>query len=276
MAINLASRYSTKVDERFKLKSLTEAGVNHEYEWTGVKSINVYSIPTVALGDYTRTGTARYGVAAELQDTIQNMAVTKDRAFTFTIDRGNHIEQEMIKNAGKALSRQTNEVIVPEVDAYRLTTMAAAAIANGGTATTAVTVSNAYSMFLNAGGYMSDNKVPITGRIAFVTPAFYSFLKQDNSFIKSSEIGQKMLVTGQVGEVDGVRIIMVPSSYIPANTSFIMAHPSATVAANKLEDYKTHDNPPGINGWLCEGRIIYDAFVLANKVKALYSHKFAI
>lgn len=276
IAINLASKYSKKVDERFKMKSLTESGVNHEYDWTGVKSINVYSIPTVAMGDYTRTGTARYGVAGELQDTIQNMAVSKDRAFTFTIDRGNHIEQEMVKNSGKALARQIDEIIVPEIDKYRLTTMATAAVANGGTATTAVTVSNAYSMFLNGGGFMSDNMVPITGRIAFVTPAFYSFLKQDNSFIKSSEIGQKMLVTGQVGEVDGVRIIMVPSSYFPASTSYIMAHPSATVAANKLEDYKTHDNPPGVNGWLVEGRTIYDAFVLTNKVKALYTHKFAI
>lgn len=34
--------------------------------------------------------------------------------------------------------------------------------------------------------------------------------------------------------------------------------------------YKTHDNPPGINGALVEGRICYDAFVLENKAKAIY------
>jgi hypothetical protein len=113
MAVNLASKYSTKVDERFKLKSLTEAGVNRDYDWAGVKSINVYSIPTVAMNDYQRTGLARYGTADELQDTIQTMTLTKDRSFTFTIDRGNHIEQQMVKNAGKALARQIDEVIVP-------------------------------------------------------------------------------------------------------------------------------------------------------------------
>lgn len=273
MAVNLASKYSSKVDERFKLKSLTESGVNREYEWAGVNSINVYSIPTVAMNDYNRTGLARYGTASELQDTVQAMTVTKDRSFTFTIDRGNHIEQQMVKNSGKALARQIDEVIVPEVDTYRLTTMATAAVAAGGTATAAVTESNAYKVFLAGGEYMSDNKVPITSRIAFATPAFYSFLKLDPSFIKATEIAQRMLVNGQVGEVDGVKIIMVPSSYFPANTSFIMAHPVATVAANKLEDYKTHDNPPGINGWLVEGRTIYDAFVLTNKNKALYTHK---
>lgn len=275
MAINLASKYSTKVDERFKLKSLTEAGINREYDWAGVNAINVYSIPTVAMNDYSRTGLARYGTAAELQDTIQTMTITKDRSFTFTIDRGNKIEQQGVKEAGKALARQVDEVIVPEIDVYRLTTMATAATAAGGTDTAAVTKNNAYEVLLAGGEYMSDNKVPLTSRVAFITPAFHSFIKLDPSFNRASDMNQKMLVNGQVGEVDGVKLIVVPSSYLPASTAFVMAHPAATVAASKLEDYKTHDNPPGINGWLVEGRVIYDAFVLANKNKALYVHKTA-
>lgn len=275
MAINLAAKYATKVDERFKLGSLTEAGVNRDYDWSGVKTVTVYSIPTVAMSDYSRTGLARYGTAGELQDVKQDLTLTKDRSFTFTIDRGNYEEQQMVKEAGKALARQIDEVIVPEIDTYRLSVMAAGAVANGGSATAAVTTTNAYAKFLAGGEYLSENKVPEGGRIAFVTPAFYSLLKQDNSFIKASEMGQKMLVNGQVGEVDGVKIVKVPSTYLPANTSFVLTHPAAVVAANKLEDYKTHDNPPGINGWLVEGRTIYDAFLLTSKVKAVYTHKIA-
>lgn len=264
------------MDERFKLKSLTEIGINREYDWTGVKTVSVWSIPTVAMGDYVRTGLARYGTAAELQDTKQDMTLAKDRSFTFTIDKGNYNEQMMVKNAGKALARQIDEVIVPEVDTYRLASMSAAAILATGTATLAITASNAYSSFLDAGEYMSDYKVPLTGRIAFVTPAFYSFIKLDNSFIRYGDSSQGMLKSGVVGEVDGIKIVVVPSSYFPVNHAFIVVHPSATVAASKLEDYKTHDNPPGINGWLVEGRIIYDSFVLANKTRALYAHKTAI
>lgn len=275
MAVNLASKYSTKVDERFKLKSLTEIGINRDYDWTGVKTVSVYSIPTVAMNDYSRTGLARYGTASELQDTKQDMTLSKDRSFTFTIDRGNYNEQLMVKNAGKALARQIDEVIVPEVDTYRLATMSAAAIAASGTDTAAITASNAYQKFLAAGEYMSDNKVPLTSRVAFVTPAYYSFIKLDNSFIRYGDSAQAMLKSGVVGEVDGVKIVVVPSSYFPASHAFIMAHPSATVAASKLEDYKTHDNPPGINGWLVEGRIIYDSFVMSNKNKALFAHKIA-
>ena len=101
----------------------------------------------------------------------------------------------------------------------------------------------------------------MTKRIAFVSYTFYSLIKQDSAFMLASEISKKNLVNGQVGKVDGFKIVPVPSSYLPSNTAFIMAHPSATVAANKLEDYKIHDNPPGISGNLVEGRVRYDAFV---------------
>jgi N4-gp56 family major capsid protein len=275
MATNLASKYSQKVDERFKLKSLTEVGVNRDYEWSGVKTVSVFSIPTVAMSNYTRSGAARYGSATELDNAKQDLTLNRDRAFTFTIDRGFYDETLMTLEAGKALARQIDEVVVPEVDSWRLAKMSAAAITNGQVDTLAIDATNAYEAFLAGTEVLSEKKVPEGGRIAFVTPAFYSFLKLDPSFIKSTEIAQKFLVSGQVGELDGVKIIKVPTTYFPANHAFIIAHPAATVAANKLEDYKTHDNPPGINGWLVEGRTIYDAFVLDSKVDAIYVHKTA-
>ena len=49
----------------------------------------------------------------------------------------------------------------------------------------------------------------------------------------------------------------------------------ATTSPVKLSEYKIHDNPPGINGWLVEGRVYYDAFVLENKKSAIYVFKTA-
>jgi N4-gp56 family major capsid protein len=276
MAVNLASKYSNKVDERFKLKSLTEVAVNRNYDWSGVKTISVYSVPTVAMNTYSRTGSGRYGVAAELDNTKVDFTLSRDRSFTFAIDRGNNMDTMGVMEAGKALARQQDEVITPEIDIYRLASLAAGAAANGGTsAITAVTASNAYTVFLKGTEYQDENKVPVGGRVAFVTPQFYNFIKLDPTFIKSTEIAQKILASGQVGEIDGVKIIKAPSTYFPAATPFILTHPAAMVAADKLEDYKTHDNPPGINGWLVEGRTIYDAFILDAKKKAIYAHKTA-
>ena len=69
MAVNYAEKYSTKVDERFTLGAVTTPAVNNEYEFVGVKTVKVYSIGTVEMGDYTRSGANRYGAPKELDDT---------------------------------------------------------------------------------------------------------------------------------------------------------------------------------------------------------------
>ena len=114
MAVNYASKYEKKIDERFKLKSLTEAGVNKDYTWVGVNSINVYSIPTVPLNDYTLTGTNRYGAPTELDTTIQTLTVTKDRSFSITIDKKTMQDTPLEELAGKALAMETDELIIPK------------------------------------------------------------------------------------------------------------------------------------------------------------------
>lgn len=272
MAVNLATKYSNNVDERFRLKSLTEAATHQNYDWEGTQTVKVYSIATSTMNNYTRSGSSRYGTPAELDDTVATYTLSQDRSFTFTIDQGNAKDSLNVREAGKALARQNDEVVVPEIDIYRLTKWNAAAVANGGqSAATDITASNAYSSFLSANAYLDDNKVPQDGRIAFVTPGFYNKIKQDSTFIKSSEIAQNMLIKGQVGEVDGVAVVKVPTSYMPAKTPFMIVHKSAMCAPKKLQDYKIHDNPPGINGNLVEGRIYYDAFILDSRKKAVYS-----
>ena len=273
MTVNLATKYSTKIDEKFKLGAMTTPAVNNDYDFSGVKTVKVYSVPTVAMGDYTRSGASRYGTAAELDDTVQELTMSRDRAFTFTIDKGNMVDQLMIKEAGKALARQIDEVVIPEIDIYRLSKIAAGAGTSASPA--AITEANAYTAFLDGQMALTEAKAPIAGRVAYVTPAYYKFLKLDNAFIKASDIAQNMLVRGQVGMVDGVPIIVVPTTYLPDKTDFIITNPIACCAPVKLAEYKVHDNPPGINGVLIEGRVYYDAFVLTNKAKAIYKHTHA-
>lgn len=269
MAINYASKYASNVDERFRLGAVTTPAINNNFDWVGVKTVQVYSVPTVALGDYTRTGANRYGTPSELDNTLQELTLSQDKAFTFTIDRGNYEDTMMVNAAGSALQREIDEVVIPTLDIYRLAKMAASA---GKTVTGAVDKTNAYDAFLDATAYMTDNKVPLEGRMAYISPAFYKAIKQDETFIKASDVAQEMLVRGMVGMVDGIRLITVPTSYLPENTMFMVTHPVATVAPVKLADYQVHDNPPGINGWLVEGRIYYDAFVLNNKKNIIYVH----
>ena len=86
----------------------------------------------------------------------------------------------------------------------------------------------------------------------------------------NTDIAQEMRNRGVLAMIDGASVIKVPASRVPEGFGFMLAHPSATVAPVKLEDYRVHQDPPGISGSLVEGRICYDAFVLDNKADAIY------
>jgi len=267
---NLAVRYAKEADERFTRASQALLGVNNDYSFVGVDTVNVYSLPVVAMNDYNRSGTDRYGTPADLARSVQTMQVTKDRAFTFIIDRGDKLQSQMVSDAGKALSREIREVWVPEFDTYVFGTLAAEAAARGNTDETAPTKDNAYALFLGAMEKLGNANVPDQGRVCFCSYRFANLLKQDSAFMKYGDASQQMLVKGVIGEVDGCRIVKVPSGRLPAGCSFILTHPMAATAPKQLEDYKTHDNPPGISGWLVEGRVIYDCFILSEKACAVF------
>lgn len=273
---NYASVFSQKVDERFSRESQAHMALNNNYKFTGVKTVNVYSIPTVAMTDYTRSGSNRYGTPEDLGTNVQALTINKDRAWTFIIDKGDKIQSQMVLDAGKAVSRQLREVVIPEYDKYVFATLAKAASAKGHTAATAASESNAYELFLNAQEALGDANVPDQGRIAFCSYKFANLLKQDPSFMKYSNMSQEMVIKGIMGEVDGVKIVKVPASRLPEGCSFILTHPIAATGPKQLEEYKIHDNPPGISGWLCEGRFIYDCFVLNEKADAIWYHGTAV
>ncbi len=272
MAINYASKYAQKIDERFARESLTDAAVNNDYDFVGAKTVNVYSIPTAAMNDYSRTGTSRYGTPAELDNTVQELTLSQDRSFTFTIDRGNYDDTQMANAAGLALQRQIREVIIPEIDKYRFKKICESVTTP---ATGAITKSNAHELFLDGTTALIDNEVPIQGCTAFISSAFFRNIKQDPSFVRNGDASQEMLTKGQVGVIDGIPVVVVPKSYFPENVEFIITNQAAVTAPVKLSEYKIHDNPPGINGWLVEGRVYYDAFVLNSKKNAIYVHKSA-
>lgn len=239
--INLASTYAKAVDERFHKESQAMMALNNEYKFVGFKTVHVYSIPTVPMVDYNRSGLSRYGTPKDLTRNVQSMTVNKDRAFNFIIDKGDKIQSNMVSDAGKALARQIREVVVPEYDTYVFATLAAEATKRGNFSTEAIDKDNAYGMFLAAEEALGNHNVPDKGRVAFCSYKFANLLKQDPAFMKYSNLSQEMVIKGVLGECDGVKIIKVPSSRLPAGCAFIMTHPCAATAPKQLEEYKTHD-----------------------------------
>lgn len=129
---------------------------------------------------------------------------------------------------------------------------------------------NIFDEILKANNALDNAEVPETGCILVVTPDVYTTMKRSKDIIMETDIAEDMRLRGVIAMMDGTTVIKVPAVRLKENFGFMLAHPCACVAPTKLEDYKVHEDPPGISGSLVEGRICYDAFVLDNKVKAIY------
>ena len=274
MAINLVTKFSPLVDEKFTAESKTSIITNKDYDFIGTHSLKIYSVGVAEMNDYGRNtdGTARYGTVKDLATETQEVSMEKDRSFTFAIDKMDEDETLGALNAGSALARQLREVVIPEVDKYTYEKMATNA---GTTKEETITKENAYASILAGTETFDEKMIPTEGRVVTTQPKFYSLLKQDKNAVLETEIGQNMRIKGVIANMDGVTIQKVPSAMLPENTNFILSHKVATTQAVKLAEYKIHTDVVGVSGAVVEGRIYYTAFVRNNKKGAIYLSKTA-
>lgn len=273
MSITLTEKFAEKVDERYHPISVTNAGVNQNYDWDGAQTIKVTSVGTVAMKDYDReTGYGAVASADGLSNAIQVLTLTKDRYFRAKLDKMN--EEESKIKGGEVLARQLREVTIPEIEAYRLQVMCKAIVTNTQAIEQTKTV---YEHFLEANEKLDEANVPQVTRVAFANPAFINALKLDPNFIKSSDLSQEMLLKGQVGQVDGIPIIKTNTAWLKDdstnNFDCIIVDKNATVAPIKLAEYTANPNHPDFSGTVFQGRFYYDAFVLDMKKKGLVGIK---
>ena len=279
MAINLVTEYQKKIAERFTLGSLTDEAAGHDYDFTGVKTIEIYSIDTVATVDYSRNGTTRYGSVTELGDTKQSMTLAVDKGFTFSIDAGNASEQFNIKQANRCLKREWDEVCTPEIDAYRLKSWAnGKGLSSGKTVLkntdASLTKSNIVDAIFNGSAAMSDKKVPRKNRYLFIPELTFVKFKLAE-VVMAHQMNKEAVQNGFKGTIDGMKVVTVPSSIWPTLTgggtiNFMIKYKGATVDPMKLKNLRVQKNPMGIDGDVVEGRYIYDSFVKDSACDGIY------
>lgn len=267
--INLAKKYAKGVEERFYHDSITEASFSKELdmEFHGVKSVTVYDVGTAPINDYQRSGSNRYGSPEELDDHIQEFVMTQDKSSTWTIDKGNQKEQFNIKQAAQTLKRQLRERYTPAIDKYRIQKWAdGAGIVMG---VNEPTKNSIVGLMLDANTAMDDAAVPESGRMFYVPAKYFKALLLSDEFTKADALLLKSLGKGTVGELFGVPVKKIPSSYLPDGVYFLEIFKGAAISPVKLQEHKIHTDPPGISGDLVEMRLIYDAFVRGTKADGI-------
>ena len=270
MAVNLAQKYSSVLDQVFTAGSYTDKYVNKKYDFDGVQTINVYTVTTVEPSDYKRSDTGdRFGGNNELQNIVTPYQLKNDKSFNLVIDRGNYEQTALAEKAGAVMKAEMEERVIPMIDADRLK-----AAATGATAVSqAITAgNNAYTDILKAEAFLDEDKAPVEGRVLFVTPGYYNTIKEYiTTTMHADTYSSKLISRGYVGELDGIPVVKVPTSYFPTKTNAVLWHRDALLGAKQIMNTRIKTDSELVDGTLLMGRFIYGSFVLNGKKKSVAS-----
>lgn len=204
----------------------------------------------------------------EVGDTIQEMTVTQDKSFNGSIDKGYNTNQLMIKAASRILKQNTDEVLVPAVDKYRLSVLAAGAGMSA--LATSFTKTNAIQTIMAANAAMSNALVPDTGRVLYIGYTDAVELKLADQVIGVDKLAEKVIVNGVCGKIDKCQVRIVPDSYLPNDVRFIIVKTGVACAPKKIETFRVITEDKDIDGSIVQGRLMHDCFVLNTKRNGIY------
>ena len=224
----------------------------------------MYTVTTVAPVNYSRTSTGdRFGGNNELEDVVTTYQIANDKSFKLVIDRGNYEQGMRAKKAGEVMRAEMNEQIIPMIDKNRLAKAAAGAIAVSQTVTA---TSDAYQDTLDLGVFLDEYKAPLEGRVLFVSPAEYKLIKTAIvTNIDGPAYNDKLLGRGFVGELDGVPVVKVPTSYFPSGVLAILVHRDSLLGVRQITETRIKTDSEFVSGSILLGRFIFDSFILHGK-----------
>ena len=288
-SISLAAKFLPILDEIYKRDSLTAVldTANERVNFIGAQTAKIFKVDVDGLGDYSRNAGF---VPGSSDGTWETLTIERDRGRSFTIDTMDNDETLGMAMA-TTLGQFEKQMVVPEVDAYRFAKYAA----NAGTTVTGTLSGsdNIPSLIQTAEATLDNKEVPYEGRILFVNPTIYGYLKDDITRYVTNDV---TAVNTEVEMYDGMRIIRVPSgrfnsavtlaqptdassaggySASGANINFMIIHPSAVLQVVKHVIPRVFS--PEVNqeadAWKINYRIYHDCWVLANKTYGIYVHK---
>lgn len=307
-SIGLITKYSDQFfDKVYKQDSVTSVldTTDERVKFIGAKTVKIAKMQFGGLSNYYRNnaeagsapaGTQFYGSAgfgyqqssAKMQ--WETFTLSQDRAASFPIEYFDDEESGGLL-VGNAVTEISRTIIVPEIDAYALSTLEANA---GKTVSEAITSANALSALNDAFLYFEEHEVPAADQVIYVSPAFMKALRESTQITRFIEPapGEKK-VSYKITEYEGRTLITVPptrfrtkykaydggygfdTGSMPIN--LLAVSKSAVIHIKKYEKVKIVSGDlnlaaNGFDGYTVYARVYHDVFVPDNKKFGIYAN----
>lgn len=283
--INLITKYGAEnLDEQFFKASVTSV---LEADQTLLKFVNA---KTVMIPDYTISGLGDYSRSTgypegDVTVTWSPYSLNMDRGRSFTIDAMDDEETAGIA-FGKLASEFMRTKVVPEVDAYRISTLLANAKDGRITKSETITAANVISKFNADDKAMEDLEISHNECIRFVSYEIDMLLKESTQLEKKITMAEYTSAAGlnfKLKMYDEVPLIPVPKArfmsaydfgdngFTPktgaCEINYLTVHRNAALAIKKHENIKVFSPQENqkTDGWMFKYRLYHDIITPKHK-----------
>lgn len=298
--VNYATEYLRELDQVFpyvlNFGALYATPNNGRFRWVNAKTIEIPSVATTGRinGDRDSISFASRNYSNKWETkTLSNERKWSTLVHPMDIDQTN-----MVASIGNITRVFNEEHKFPEMDAYLISKLyadwttsvegdASHGAYTGKTAnTTVLTKDNILQVFDALMLNMDEKRVPVQGRILYVTHAVKSLLKSAAEVSKSWSVQEDRNNINRIVEyIDGVQVIGVPAELMKtaylfsedwavapgaAQINMFLVHPSAIITPHSYS-FAQLDAPSAMSEgkWTYYEESFEDAFILNNKADAL-------
>ncbi len=263
--------------ELYKSQVYAQPGVaNRDYEGdiqNQGNSVKINAIGAITVSAYSKN--TDMSSPEELDDAGTTFVISQADSFNFQVDDVDRVQQTP-KLMGEAMTKAAY-ALSDKADIYVAGVMAAAVPSGntlgsvGSPKTDLGTAGNAYDYLVSLGVLLDEANVPSSGRFAAVPPWFYALLKKDTRWTHSTAMGDQLLRTGIVGDVDGLAVLKtnnVPKTSATTEFRIIAGHGIATTYADQISQVKAY-SPEKRFADAVKGLHVYDAMVVRPQALAM-------
>lgn len=229
----------------------------------------------------------------------QPHVLAMDRGRSFQLDREDNDETGIADLAGQVMGEFVRTQVVPEMDAYILSKLAAHAVSKSQTVT-GTPASQAYKMMTDAVGKVQNAAGYDEELVAFVNSAMWTALQS------TAELSRQLVVSDfrkgelntRVQSLNGVAVLPVPDNrmksgftfydgttsgqeeggFVPAegakNIGLLVMPRRAASLVKKTEQVRVFDPAQnlGADAWKFDYRLYYDLFIRSSLSAAVYAY----
>lgn len=253
-----SARVLANLDKALVFGNLVDRSYEGEVRFGNVLKLN--RPDSIVVQNYA--GTVTYQAPTSTQLTL---TIDQKRYFAFKVDDISRIQANV--DLVDLYSRRAAYSLADSVEQYIASFYTAA---GAGTATLDITTDapKVYEAFVELGRLLDEKNVPRQERWVVVSPKVYAALLKDQNFIRSTETGQQMLITGAVGEVAGFSVFVSNNVPVVATQHKCLAGIKAAIAyagnVEEIESIRLQDEfATGVRGLYVFGASVVEPDALA-------------